>query len=124
MLTANGGGSDGGASSLAPTPPVGGGTMQPAKHFYLADMLRAPGLSRVRDTLKTLPPERRLAETCEIEALGPGGAAQAGYTADAIIANAFAPPQSSGQTYVRAAARCARAAAGIASPMTARSTPT
>jgi len=98
-LTANGGSDDGAnASSIAPPTPVGGGTLEPTKHFYLSDMLRAPGLARVRDTLKSLPPERRLAETCEIEALGQAG--HAGYNSDAIIANAFAPPVLSGQNYV------------------------
>lgn len=100
-LTAASGGSDSAASALAasevPPPPVGGGTLHPAKHFYLAEMLRAPGLAQVRDTLKTLPPERRLAQTCMIEALGQAG--HAGYDADAIVPNAFAPIVAAGQTY-------------------------
>jgi hypothetical protein len=76
---------------------VGGGSLHPATAFYLKEMLRAPGLAQAKATLKTLSPERRLAQTCNIEAYGQAG--HAGYQPDAIIANAFAPVTSAGSTY-------------------------
>ncbi|MEP7239762.1 MAG: DUF930 domain-containing protein [Devosia sp.] len=60
-------------------------------------MLKAPGLAQAKGVLKKLPPERRLAQTCNIEATGQ--AAAAGYPADAIIPNAFAAPSIAGTTY-------------------------
>ena len=60
-------------------------------------MLRAPGLAQAKATLKTLSPERRLAQTCNIEAYGQIG--HAGYQPNAIIANAFAPVASAESTY-------------------------
>lgn len=99
LATATGGG-DSIASASAPSeapPPVGGGTLHPARHFYLSEMLLAPGLAQVRSTLKSLPPARRLAQTCMIEALGQAG--HAGYEAEAVYPNVFAPPVASGQTY-------------------------
>lgn len=81
----------------APPRPVGGGTLHAAKQFYLKQMLTGPGLAQARETLKTLSPERRLAQTCNIEAYGQ--AQHAGYSPDAIIANAYAPPQIAGSTY-------------------------
>ena len=80
-----------------PVKPVGGGSLHPATAFYLKEMLRAPGLAQAKATLKQLSPERRLAQTCNIEAYGQAG--HAGYQPDAIIANAFAPVASAGSTY-------------------------
>lgn len=90
------------ASSVEPKSPsepkpVGGGTLHAAKRFYLKEMLTAPGLAQAKQALKTLSAERRLAQTCNIEAYGQTG--HAGYGTDAIIANAFAPPAISGTTY-------------------------
>jgi len=76
---------------------VGGGKLHAARKFYLKDMLASPFLSQAKAALKQMSPERRLAQTCNIEATGQAGGA--GYQADAIIANAFAPPESSGTAY-------------------------
>jgi hypothetical protein len=76
---------------------VGGGKLHAARRFYLKDMLASPLLSQAKAALKQLSPARRLAQTCNIEATGQAGGA--GYQADAIIANAFAPPEVSGATY-------------------------
>jgi len=84
-------------NAAKPPKPVGGGVLHAAKAFYLAEMLRAPGLAQAKATLKKLSPERRLAQTCNIEAYGQIG--HAGYQPDAIIANAFAPVASGGSTY-------------------------
>jgi len=88
------------AAAAEPLPPmdvVGGGKLHAARKFYLKDMLASPFLSQAKAALKQMSPERRLAQTCNIEATGQAGGA--GYQADAIIANAFAPPQASGTTY-------------------------
>ena len=106
LLTAAGEGADGASSaasetaSAPDTPPmsvVGGGQLHAAHRFYLKEMLAAPALSQAKQALKQLPPERRLAQTCNIEASGQAGGA--GYAPDAIIANAFAAPEASGTTY-------------------------
>jgi uncharacterized protein DUF930 len=80
-----------------PPKPVGGGALHAAKAFYLQEMLHAPGLAQAKATLKKLNPERRLAQTCNIEAYGQVG--HAGYQPDAIIANAFAPVATEASTY-------------------------
>lgn len=85
------------AAAGAPMTVAGGGKLHAAKRFYLKDMLSAPALSQARQALSQLPPERRLAQTCNIEASGQAGGA--GYPVDAIIANAYAPPVASGLTY-------------------------
>lgn len=111
ILTASGGagGADNASAEAASAPsaelpkpaplpkPVGGGALHVAKDFYLKQMLKAPELSQAKASLKQLSPERRLAQTCNIEAYGQAG--HAGYSPDAIIANAFAPPAIAGTTY-------------------------
>jgi hypothetical protein len=103
LTAAGGGGGDAtdAASSIEPAPPamsvVGGGKLHAARRFYLKDMLASPLLSQAKGALKQLSPARRLAQTCNIEATGQ--AVGAGYQADAIIANAFAPPEATDTTY-------------------------
>lgn len=116
VLTATGAGEDGAADSSAaselpsappdisssaeengPLMPVGGGALLPATRFYLEDMLNAPELAQARDAIAQLSPERRLTQTCNIEAMGQ--AQGAGYLPDTIIANAFAAPTIASPTY-------------------------
>lgn len=89
--------SESGPTKLPPMTIAGGGRLHAANHFYLKQMLSAPALAQARQALKQLSPEHRLAQTCNIEASGQAGGA--GYPADAIIANAYAPPVASGLTY-------------------------
>ncbi len=56
-------------------------------------------MTKARETLKTLPPERRLAQTCNIEAVAQIGNAGHGFRPDALVADAFAQPVISGTTY-------------------------
>ena len=70
-----------------------------AERFYSADMLDAPALAKVRDVLKTLPPEKRVAQTCNIEAIGQIGNAGKGFSPDAIVANAFAKAEVTASSY-------------------------
>lgn len=85
------------AEEDAPLMPIGGGALTPATRFFLEDMLAAPALSQVRDAIGELPPEARLAQTCNIEAMGQ--ASGAGFSPDAIIPNAFAAPAIVGSSY-------------------------
>ena len=80
-----------------PKPPAG--TLHAAKRCYLDDMLNAPQMTKVRDALKTLPRDKRLAQTCNIEAIGQLGNAGRNYVPDALVASAFAKPVIAGTTY-------------------------
>src|SRR5690606_4373382 len=50
------------------------GEPRSAQQFYLETVLNVPRMGSVREALKTLPQEKRVAQTCNIEAL-----AQIGY---------------------------------------------
>ena len=80
-----------------PKPPAG--TLHAAKRYYLDDMLSAPQMAKVRDALKTLPKDKRLAQTCNIEAIGQLGNAGRNYAPDALVASAFAKPVIDGTSY-------------------------
>lgn len=82
----------------APSPPALD-MLHAAKRFYLAEMLDEPALANARDALKSLPAEKRLAQTCNIEAIAQAGHAGKGLSPDAIIANAFAQPVLAGTSY-------------------------
>lgn len=90
---------DGTPEAATDGPPPPAGALHSAKRFYLADMLQAPALAAARKALKTLPPEKRLAQTCNIEALGQIGNAGKGFEPDALVASAFAKPVIAGTTY-------------------------
>jgi hypothetical protein len=62
-------------------------------------MLNAPAMEKAREAIKKLPPEKRLAQTCNIEAVGQAGNAGKGYEPDALVANAFAKPEIAGNTF-------------------------
>ncbi len=80
-------------------PPPAQDLLHAAKRFYLADMLDQAALAKARDALKKLPPEKRLAQTCNIEAIGQIGNAGKGFAPDAMVANAFAAPTVDGVNY-------------------------
>ena len=83
----------------AGTPPPPAGALHAARHFYLDSMLSAPAMATARRALKTLPPEKRLAQTCNIEAIAQLGNAGRDYAPDALVASAFAKPVIAGTTY-------------------------
>ena len=89
---------DASASSTEPPPP-GAGLMHAAKRFYLASILNTPGMARAKAAIKQLPPQRRLVQTCNIEAIGQIGNAGRDYQPDALVADAFAKPVSTGTSY-------------------------
>ncbi|MGC4077489.1 MAG: DUF930 domain-containing protein [Rubrivivax sp.] len=66
------------------------GASHTAKHFYLKGMLGVPSMAKARAMLETLPPERRLPQTCSIEALGQIGNSGKGFTPDVVMADAYA----------------------------------
>jgi len=83
----------------AAIPPSLIGALHAAKRYYLDAMLDAPAMEKARDAIKKLPPEKRLTQTCNIEAVGQIGNAGKGYEPDAVIANAFAKPVIEGSTF-------------------------
>ncbi len=67
------------------------GEMRQADRFYLEAMLQQPGLARARAMLPTLPRDKRLAQTCNIEALAQIGNSGDGFAPDVVMADAYAP---------------------------------
>jgi hypothetical protein len=53
-------------------------------------------MARVREMLETLPPEKRLAQTCSIEALAQIGNAGEGFAPDVVMADAYARSEMTG----------------------------
>jgi hypothetical protein len=72
------------------------GALHSAERFYLKVMLSAPSMARARAMLETLPPEKRLTQTCNIEALAQIGNAGEGFTPDVVMPDAYARSETSG----------------------------
>jgi len=72
------------------------GALRSAERFYLKAMLRDPAMARARETLETLPPEKRLEQTCNIEALAQIGNAGEGFAPDVVMAEAYARSEMTG----------------------------
>jgi len=72
------------------------GALRSAERFYLKAMLSVPSMARARAMLETLPPEKRLAQTCNIEALAQIGNAGEGFSPDVVMAEAYAKSEISG----------------------------
>ncbi len=72
------------------------GAQQSAERFYFKAMMDAPSMARVRDTLETLPPEKRLAQTCILEALAQIGNSGQGFAPDVVMAEAYAGAELTG----------------------------
>jgi len=66
------------------------GDPRDAERFYLEAMLSTPRLAPAREMLKTLPAEKRLAQTCNIEALAQIGYSGEGFAPDVVMAEAYA----------------------------------
>jgi hypothetical protein len=86
------------ASSEPPPPPKIDGALHVAKKFYLANMLQGPAMAKAREAIKKLPPQKRLVQTCNIEAIAQLGRASS-HQPDAIVADAFAPTHPSGTSF-------------------------
>jgi hypothetical protein len=67
-----------------------------AERFYLEAMLSAPSMARARAMLETLPHEKRLAQTCNIEALAQIGNSGEGFAPDVVMAEAYALSEMTG----------------------------
>lgn len=85
-------------SSEQPPPPRIDGALHVARKFYLANMLQGPAMANAREAIKKLPPQKRLVQTCNIEAIAQIGQASR-YRPDAIVADAFGPTQPSGTSF-------------------------
>ncbi len=72
------------------------GARRRAERFYLEAMLSEPSMARARTMLETLPPEKRLAQTCNIEALAQIGNAGEGFSPDVVMAEAYARSEITG----------------------------
>ena len=72
------------------------GALRSAKRFYLEAMLSVPSMARAREMLETLPPEKRLAQTCNIEALAQIGNAGERFEPDVVMAEAYARSEMTG----------------------------
>jgi hypothetical protein len=76
------------------------GAQRSAEQFYLEAMLSSARLAPVREALKTLPPEKRLAQTCNIEALAQIGNSGEGFAPDVVMAEAYALSEMAGTRLV------------------------
>lgn len=76
------------------------GELNVAQTFYLADILGSASMANARETLENLPRDKRLSQTCNIEAVGQVGNMGRGFTPDAVIAEAFSPAVISGTRLV------------------------
>lgn len=72
------------------------GALRSAERFYLEAMLSVPSMARARAMLETLPPEKRLPQTCNIEALAQIGNAGEGFEPDVVMAEAYARSEITG----------------------------
>lgn len=61
-----------------------------AERFYLEAMLSAPSMAAARDMIRTLPRDKRLAQTCNLEALAQIGNAGEDFAPDVVMAEAYA----------------------------------
>ncbi len=80
------------------------GGLHTAKRFYLEAMLSSPAMARARDALKQLPRDKRLSQTCNIEAIAQVGSADRGFTPDVIMADAYAKSVAAGARYTASGA--------------------
>jgi hypothetical protein len=76
------------------------GELNVAESFYLAEILGSARMANAREALDGLPPDKRLAQTCNIEAVGQVGSMGRGFAPDAVIAEAFSPAVISGTRLV------------------------
>lgn len=72
------------------------GAPRSATRFYLKAMLSVPSMAQARAMLETLPPEKRLAQTCNIEALAQIGNAGEHFAPDVVMAEAYARSEMTG----------------------------
>jgi len=72
------------------------GALRNADRFYLKAMLSDPSMARARAMIETLPPQKRLPQTCNIEALAQVGNAGEGFAPDVVMAEAYARSEITG----------------------------
>lgn len=65
------------------------GELHVAENFYLAQILDSAAMAKAREALDNLPRDKRLSQTCNIEAIGQVANAGQGFSPDAVIVDAF-----------------------------------
>lgn len=76
------------------------GAQRSAERFYLEAMLSTPSMARASEMIKTLPREKRVAQSCNLEALAQIGNAGEGFTPDVVMAEAYARSEMTGTRLV------------------------
>lgn len=76
------------------------GAPRSAERFYLEAMLSTPSMARASEMIKTLPREKRVAQSCNLEALAQIGNAGEGFTPDVVMAEAYARSEMTGTRLV------------------------
>jgi hypothetical protein len=90
-------------AASAPEPDVASlalGAERSAERFYLEAMLSAPSMARASEMIKTLPREKRVAQSCNLEALAQIGNAGEGFAPDVVMAEAYALSEMTGTRLV------------------------
>lgn len=72
------------------------GPLRSAERFYFEAMLNVPSMAQAREVIETLAPEKRLAQTCILEALAQIGNAGEGFAPDVVMAEAYAELETTG----------------------------
>lgn len=93
----NSGTPEDGAAPASSAPAING-PLHVAKEFYASSMLQAPQLAATLKAIKALPRQRRIAQMCNLEALGQIAGSAGHFQPNALIADAFAAPVNAGQT--------------------------
>jgi hypothetical protein len=80
------------------------GELHVAQNFYLAQILSSAAMANARAALEGLPHDKRLSQTCNIEAIGQVANAGKGFSPDAVIIDAFSKSTISGTRLIAAGA--------------------
>ena len=84
------------------SPPKIDGPLHVADQFYASTLLEAPQMEATRKAIKALPKPRRIAQMCNLEALGQIARTSRDLQPNALVADAFVPTVASGQTVTAA----------------------
>jgi hypothetical protein len=80
------------------------GELHVAQNFYLAQILDSTAMANARAALDGLPHDKRVSQTCNIEAIGQVANAGKGFNPDAVIIDAFSKSTISGTRLTAAGA--------------------
>ncbi|MDO8359348.1 MAG: DUF930 domain-containing protein [Devosia sp.] len=89
-------------ATTAPAPAAAATGVIAATEFYAANMLREPGMARIRQTLTTLADSERIVQLCNIEALEQIRRAVPAFDPDTMVAYAMSDMMWQGMTLTAA----------------------